>query len=31
MPATHDKDNQILSNIDMIIQNLQDQKGRFVT
>ena len=26
-----DKDNQILSNIDMIIQNLQDQKGRFVT
>ena len=29
--APTDKDNQILSNIDMIIQNLQEQKGRFVT
>jgi hypothetical protein len=29
--APGDKDNQILSNIDMIIQNLQEQKGRFVT
>lgn len=31
MVAGNDKDNQILSNIDMIIQNLQEQKGRFVT
>jgi hypothetical protein len=29
--APADKDNQILSNIDLIIQNLQEQKGRFVT
>ena len=31
VPLMSDKDNQILSNIDMIIQNLQEQKGRFVT
>jgi hypothetical protein len=31
VPLVSDKDNQILSNIDMIIQNLQEQKGRFVT
>ncbi len=30
LPLVSDKDHQILSNIDMIIQNLQEQKGRFV-